>query len=160
MEPERIRVSQVVTASLADAEAARARAVQGEPFASVARELSGGAGKDKGGDIGWHLRALDKERLKVIGAAPTTEEVFFPQLEPVAFALEKDQISQPVKGPDGRYYLVQLTDRKPEKQQTELEVHDAIRDLLTVQKMQQALEELRAKAKVERFPEHLEGIKQ
>ena len=159
MEPERINVSQSVTATLADAEAARARAIQGEPFASVARELSVGAGKDKGGKIGWHLKALDRERLRLIGGSPT-EEVFFPQLEPVAFALEKDQISQPVKGPDGHYYVIQLNERKPSRQETAVEVHDSIRDLLTIQAMQRQLETLQGKAKIDRFPERLENVKQ
>lgn len=158
-EPERIRARQVVTKTLAEAEAARTRAVQGEVFASLARELSVGAGKENGGDIGWHLRALDKERLTLMGGAPT-EEVFFPQLEPVAFALEIGQVSQPVKGPDGQFYVVQLEERKPSRQQPEVEVHDAIKELLTVQNMQEQLDALRAKAQVERFPERLEGVRQ
>ena len=159
VEPERIRVRQLVTKTMAEAEAARARAVQGEPFPSLARELSVGAGKENGGDVGWHLRALDKERLTLMGAAPT-DEAFFPQLEPVAFALEVGQASQPVKGPDGQFYVVQLEERQASRQQPEVDVHDAIKELLTVQSVQQQLEALRAKAKVERFPERLEGVRQ
>ena len=159
LDPERISVRQIVTKTLADAEAARARAVQGEPFASLAKELSVGAGKEQGGEIGWHLRALDKERLTMMGTNPT-EEVFFPQLEPVAFALEKGQVSQPVKGPDAQLYLIQIEDRKAAKQQSELDVHDAIKDLLTAQNMQQKLEQLREKATIERFPERLSEVKQ
>ena len=159
MDPERISVRQIVSRTMADAEAARARAVAGEVFASLARELSVGAGKEQGGDISWHLRALDKQRLTMMGTNPT-EEVFFPQLEPVAFALEKGQVSQPVKGPDAQFYVIQLDDRKAAKQQSELDVHDAIKDLLTVQNMQQKLEQLREKAKIERFAERLQAVKQ
>ena len=159
LEPERINVRQIACKTLADAEGARARAVAGEVFAQLARELSVGAGKEQGGDIGWHLRALDRERLTMMGTKPT-EEVFFPQLEPVAFALEKGQVSQPVKGPDGQFYLIELEDRKAAKQQAELDVHDAIKDLLTMQNMQQKLEQLREKAKIERFPERLQAVKQ
>ncbi len=159
MEPERIRARQLVTETLADAEAARAKAVQSEPFDQLARTLSVGAGKEQGGDIGWHLRAVDHERLRLIGKA-TTESVFFPQLESVAFALEVGQVSQPVKGPDGRYYLVQLQERVAARQQTEIEVHDAIKELLTMQNLAQQVEQLRAKAQIQRFPEHLEGVKQ
>ena len=158
-EPERLRVRQVVTATLAEAEAVRSQAVQGVPFAQVAREKSVGAGKDQGGDIGWHLRAVDKERLQLIGASPT-EQAFFPQLEPVAFALEVNQVSQPVKGPDGRYYIIQVDERKPARQQTELEVHDAIKEFLTVQNLQRQLEQLRQKAQVTRFTERLKNVKQ
>jgi len=160
LDPERIRVRQIVTETREQAEAIRSRVVQGEGFAQLAREVSVGAGKEQGGDIGWHLRAIDKERLRLIGAAPT-EEIFFPQLEPVAFALEEQgQASQPVKGPDGRFYVVQLEERKPARQQTELEVHDTIKELLTLQGMQQQLDGLRAKAKVEQFPERLSEVQQ
>lgn len=160
LDPERIRVRQIVTETREQAEAIRSRVVQGEGFAQLAREVSVGAGKEQGGDIGWHLRAIDKERLRLIGATPT-EELFFPQLEPVAFALEEQgQVSQPVKGPDGRSFVVQLEERKPARQQTELEVHDTIKELLTLQRMQQHLEELRGKAKVEEFPERLSEVQQ
>jgi parvulin-like peptidyl-prolyl isomerase len=159
VDPERIHLRQIVTETLADAEAARAQAIQGAVFAQLARERSVGAGKEEGGDVGWHLRAIDHERLRLIGASPT-EQVVFPQLEQVAFALESGQVSQPVKGPDGRYYVVQLEERKPAKQQTELEVHDAIKELLTIQNVQKQLEQLRAKAKVESFPERLTNVQQ
>ena len=158
-DPERIRVRQVVTGTLAEAEAARSQAIQGAVFAQVARERSIGAGKEQGGDVGWHLRAVDKERLRLLGKAPT-EQVFFPQLEPVAFALEVSQVSQPVKGPDGHYYVIQLEERKSAKQQTELEVHDAIKELLTMQNLQRQLEQLRKNTPVNRFPEHLKDVKQ
>ena len=78
----------------------------------------------------------------------------------MAFALEAGQVSQPVKGPEGRYYVVQLDERKPSRQQTELEVHDAIKELLTIQNVQRRLEDLRTKAKIERFPERLKDVSQ
>ncbi|MBI4322858.1 MAG: peptidyl-prolyl cis-trans isomerase [Candidatus Omnitrophica bacterium] len=158
-EPERIRASQVVMDTLAEAEAVRSQAVQGAVFSQLARERSVGAGKEQGGDIGWHLRAVDKERLRLMGQ-PSPEQVFFPQLEPVAFALEVNQVSQPVKGPDGRYYVIQLQERKSARQQTELEVRDAIKELLTLQQVQRQLEQLRQKAQVERFGERLNAVKQ
>mgnify|MGYP001583117152 CR=1 FL=1 len=158
-DPERLRARQVVAETLTEAEAVRTKAVEGADFAQLSRDFSVGAGNDQGGDIGWHLRTFDRDRLRFMGAE-VTEEVIFPQLEPVAFALETGQISQPVKGPDGRYYVVKLEERKPSRQQTELEVHDAIKDLLTIQAMQRQLEELRKKAQIERFPERLQDVKQ
>lgn len=162
MTPERVRVRQIVAETLEGAESIRARAVQGETFAQLAKEVSIGPGKETGGDIGWYVRALDEERLRIIGQGGD-EGVFFPQLEPVAFALEQNQISQPVKGPDARYYIIQLQERKPAQAQSELEVHDTIQELLTAQAMQQKLEELRKKAGaagVERFFERLQDVEQ
>ncbi len=159
LDPERIEVRQIVTASLADAEGVRARAVQGAVFQQLAAEVSLGEGKERGGDAGWYLREIDKNRLSAMGMSPT-ENVFFPQLEPVAFALEKDQISQPVKGPDGRYYVLQLVERKPARQRTEVEVHDQIKASLAVQKVQEQIELLKKKADIKTFPDRLSTVEQ
>ena len=157
--PERIHVRQIVANTLAEAEAVRARAVQGAVFAQLAIESSVGPGKDKGGDVGWYVGAADKERLTRIGLA-SSDEAFFPQLESVAFALEKEQISQPVKGPDGRYYLVQLEEREPAKERSELEVRDGLKELLRLQRMGEQLDQLRKKGRIERFPERLGAVDQ
>jgi parvulin-like peptidyl-prolyl isomerase len=159
VDPERIRVRQIVAASLSEAESVRSQVITGADFAALARSVSVGAGKEEGGDIGWHMRAFDLERLRQLGMAPA-EQVFFPQLEPLAFALDVKQVSQPVKGPDGRFYLVQLEERTAAKQQTELEMHDGIKELLTLNKMQETLKGLRDKAKIESFPERLEDVEQ
>lgn len=159
LDPERVQVRQIVTATLAEAEALRARAVQGAVFQQLAAEASLGEGKEKGGDVGWFLRQPDKDRLTAMGMNPT-ENAFFPQLEPVAFALEKDQISQPVKGPEAHYYIVQLVERKPGRQRTELEVHDGIKETLILQKMQKQVEDLRKKATIKEFPERLSTVEQ
>ena len=158
-DPERLHIRWIVATTLKEAEDLRGRAVQGEPFAELARQNSVGAGKDKGGDVGWFLRGVDKERLRLMGEAPK-EEVFFPQLEPVAFSLEIGQVSMPVKGPDGRYYVALLEERKPNRQKTEVEVHDTIRDLLTLQNIQKQIETLREKNQVKRFPERLGNVQQ
>jgi len=158
-DPERIRVRLIVTETLSEAEAIRSKAVAGEEFGQLARTFSVGAGREQNGDVGWYLRTLDRDRLQFMGQRPE-ENVLFAQLEPIAFSLEGGQISQPVKGPDNRYYVVKLEERKPARQQTELEVHDAIKELLTMQTMQQQLDELRKKAQIERFPERLQGVKQ
>jgi peptidyl-prolyl cis-trans isomerase C len=159
VEPERIHVRQIATNTIAEAETVRSRAVAGENFASLARAESVGAGKDNGGDVGWFLRAFDKERLRLMGANPQ-EETFFPQLEPVAFALDVGQVSQPVKGPDGKSYIIKLEDRRAARQQPEVEVRDAIRELLTVQNIQRQMDLLRDAATIERFADRLESVKQ
>lgn len=158
-DPERLRIRLIVTETLSEAEAIRSKAVAGEDFGSLARSFSVGAEREQGGDVGWYLRTLDRDRLQFMGQRPE-ENVLFPQLEPIAFSLESGQVSQPVKGPDNRYYVVKLEERKAARQQTELEVHDAIKELLTLQTMQRQLDELRKKAQVERFPERLQDVKQ
>ena len=159
VDPERVKIRQIVTETLSEAEAVRAKAVQGEGFEQLAKGLSIGAGREKGGEVGWYVRAVDQQRLQITG---NTEEVgvLFPQLEPLVFALEIGQVSQPVKGPDNHYYVVQVSERRSAKQKTELEVHDMISELLRLQKVQQRLEELRSKSKIERFPERLSGVTQ
>jgi len=142
VDPERIRVRVVVTKDADLAEAVRSQAVAGIPFDQLARERSIAASKDAGGDIGWVVRALDLERLRLLGELAQDDKAFFQQLEPLAFALEVGQVSQPVKGPDG-YYLVKLEERQAARQRTELEVRDAIRVALTVEKMREALAQLR-----------------
>lgn len=159
VEPERIRVRQIVTETLNEAEGVRAKAVQGSDVAQLARDFSVGAGRDQGGDVGWYVREVHMRLLTATGRAKE-ERTFFGQLEPVAFALEAGQVSMPVKGPDGKYYVVKLEERVPQKQRTELEVRDDIKELLTLQNMQQELEQVRQKAKTERFPERLGNVKQ
>ena len=159
VDPERIHIRQIAVNTLSEAEAVRSRVVQGTPFAQVAIESSVGPGKEQGGDVGWFLHQADKDRLIQMGQTPT-EGVLFAQLDSVAFTLEPSQISQPVKGPDGRYYLVQLEERKPSRQQAELEVHDAIRDALTLQHVQEQLQQLRSKAKIEEFQDRVGLVEQ
>ena len=109
--------------------------------------------------MGWYVRAVHMQLLTSIGQLKD-EKVFFEQLEPVAFALEVGQISMPVKGPDGRYYIVKLEERVPSRQRAELEVHDAIKEWLTAQNLQKTIAQLREAAKIERFPERLSSVQQ
>ena len=159
--PERIRVRQIVTTTLDEAEAVRSHAVQGSDFAQLARERSIGPGKDEGGDIGWHVKAADHQLLTLTGQSPS-EKTFFAQLEAVAFSLEVNQISQPVKGPDGHYYLIRLEDRTPQQIKSLSEVWDQLKAGLLMQKRQQALQDhlgrLSQKAKVEINEQRLESL--
>lgn len=139
-EPERIHVRQIVTQTLQQAEAVRATAIGGADFTQLARDHSVGAGKDQGGDVGWYLREFDRQLLVTLTGKNPTDHTFFPQLEPVAFALEIGQISQPVKGPDG-YYLVKLEERVAATQKPVSEVWDQIREGLLIQKRQQSVQD-------------------
>lgn len=160
--PELIRVRQIVTATLPDAESVRAQAAQaGANFADLAAAHSIGAGKDTGGDAGWHVQEYQLQQLLLVAPDLASDvKVFFQQLAPVAFALqEPGQITQPVKGPDG-FYLVQLTERKPGEQKSELETRDAIRAHLTEVALRKKLEELRKKASIQEFTDRLRGVQQ
>lgn len=161
-EPERIRVRQIVTRTLQEAEAIRATTFQGGDFAQLAREQSIGAGREQGGDVGWYLRQLDLQLLQSMGGQEAEAKTFFEQLEPVAFALQEvGQISQPVKGPEG-YYLVKLEERQATKPKPLSEVWNQIHDGLLIQKRQQSLQDqldrLWKKAQVELNEQRLESL--
>lgn len=158
IEPERIHLRQIVTATLAEAEAARARAVQGELFQRIAGEVSIGPGKELGGDIGEFVRANQQNLVDESLAGKVN--VLYGQLESVAFTLENDQISQPVKDPNGRFVVVQLVGRTSPKQKTLTDVEDGITRLLTIQKIESKVEELRKKASVTTFLERLGAVAQ
>ena len=159
--PERIHVRQIVAGTPDEAEAIRSHAVQGGNFAQLAQERSVGAGKDQGGDVGWYIKALDEQLLKLTGQNPT-EKTCFPQLEAVSFSLEVGQISQPVKGPDNNYYLVKLEERKPQQIKTLSEVWDQLHNGLLFQKRQQNIQDrisqLSQKGKVEMNEQRLESL--
>lgn len=138
-EPERIHLAQIVSSTLEDAEALRTHAVQGEDFAQLAATRSKGPGKETGGDVGWFLKALDHQILTQTGQNPS-EKILLSQFESVAFTLEQNQVSQPVKGPDG-YYIFKLLDRKAQSMPALSELHDRLREGLLVQKRQKQIQE-------------------
>lgn len=159
IDPERLHIRQIVTDSLGEAEAVRAKAIQGTPFAELAKGFSMGAAREQGGDVGWYVRDVHKRLLTATGKAKD-EHTFFEQLEPVAFSLEVGQVSMPVKGPDGKFYIVTVEERRPTSQQAELQVRDTIQEGLALQKLQEQLKQMRDKATIQRFPERLKDVTQ
>lgn len=159
--PERLRVRQLVVPDLKQAEALRATIVGGADFASLASQHSIGAGKDQGGDVGWYVRELDRQLASFSGTDLGGAGTFFPQLEPLAFALEADQVSQPVKGPEG-YYIVRLEERTPEVTKPLAQISDQLKQALLFQKQQQKVQDYfdrmwdKNKAKVERNERRLQ----
>lgn len=117
------------------AEKARQRAVAGEDFAALAKELSEGPSASKGGDLGW----FSKDQM----------------VEPfatAAFALKPGEISA-VVGTRFGYHVIKLEDRKGPSVKSLEEATPAIRNLLTQQRTQQKiealLEQLRSTAEIE-----------
>ncbi len=77
-----------VAAAAAKAEKARERAIAGEDFAELAREMSEGPSAPKGGDLGFFTR-----------------EQMVPAFADTAFALEPGQISEVVRSPFGFHVI-------------------------------------------------------
>lgn len=138
--PARLHIRQIATKTLQEAEQVRTQAVQGGDFGQLVQQHSIGAGKDKGGDVGWYIKALDRQIQTLAGQQPTEGELF-PQLEAVAFSMESGQISQPVKGPDSLYYVVKVEERKDEQVRPLTEMSEQLRTGLLVQKRQKSLQE-------------------
>lgn len=139
--PERIHVRQIVVKALPEAESLRATATGGADFANLVSQHSIGAGKAQGGDVGWYVKEQDRQLAQWTGGDTSQSATFFPQLESVTFSLEVGQVSQPVKGPDGNYYLIRLEERVPERQKQLTEVWDQIREALLNLKRQQAIQD-------------------
>lgn len=158
-EPEQIRLRQLVFSSEDQAKAALVKLLEGVDVATVAQnsvrpEAATGTLVDQ-----WVLRTNEKAVF-----APNNDKVRDlrdPVLEQAAFAIDKvGGMSSYVKGADGNYHIFQLAERKPGRQRPLLDVTDNIRNFLQLRKIEQATEELKTKAKLERSPENLKTVEQ
>lgn len=92
---EQVNARHIVVRTLDEAEAVLDRLNSGEGFATLAAELSiDVTTKDTGGNLGWFAR----------------NELFYPNLEEVAFSLEVGQIAGPVATSIG-YHIIQTMDK-------------------------------------------------
>jgi peptidyl-prolyl cis-trans isomerase C len=136
-QPEEVRAShilikvdqdakpEVVVEKQKAAEAVAARVKKGEDFAKVAKEVSEDPGsKEKGGDLDFFRRdAMVKE------------------FSDAAFAMKKDEISDPVRSEFG-YHIIKVTDRKPAETVTLEKVKPQLLAYLQRQKKQVEIEKL------------------
>ena len=77
-----------------EAKAAKERVLKGETFEDVAREVSTGPSAKEGGDLGW----FSKEQM-------------VPEFGNMAFSMEKEALSDPVKTQFG-YHIIKVYDKK------------------------------------------------
>lgn len=115
---------------------------KGEDFATLAKALSEGPSKVKGGDLGYFSRGR-----------------MVKSFEDAAFALKTNEVSDIVETKFG-YHLIKVTKKKPETIATFEDVKDKLGQYLKQQKVQKEVriyvDRLKEKAKVERFlPEGL-----
>jgi peptidyl-prolyl cis-trans isomerase C len=117
-----------------NADEARQRALAGEDFAELARELSEGPSAPEGGDLGFF-----------------TYQQMVPPFAEAAFALEVGEISEVVRTNFG-FHVIKVEEKKPEVTLTLEETSDQIRLLLTQQKtgaqVRETIKELGEKAEI------------
>ena len=98
VQPEQIRVRQIVTDSLDKAQSVRKKILVGEKFEDLAEKYSLSPDRKKGGDLGFFSR----------GNMPKEFDV-------ACFNLKSGEVSEVVSSTYG-YHIFQLTDRKPPAQ--------------------------------------------
>ncbi len=108
---EEIRASHILVQDEETANQILEELALGQSFAELAKEYSADTGTvDEGGDLGWFSRG----QMVV-------------EFEQAVFALEKGEISRPVKTDYG-YHIIQLVDRQAASTPTLEEVKDQVRD--------------------------------
>lgn len=113
--------AQTVADARKKAELARQRALAGEDFAELARELSEGPTAPNGGDLGFFTQGQSA-----------------PAFSAAAFALEPGDISQVVRTPYG-VHVIKVEEKRPAGRLTFDEVSDHIRNLLVQRKTGQTV---------------------
>ncbi|MBI4342590.1 MAG: peptidyl-prolyl cis-trans isomerase [Candidatus Omnitrophica bacterium] len=159
--PERRKLRQLTAASEEQAKQALSQLLGGtSDFASLAQQSSLAPSAPQGGLLAqWVVREAEKVLLGPAEAESTVS--LDPALEAAAFAIDQvNGLSSYVKGADTRYHLFQLVERQAEHQRPLTELWDQIKNFLLFQKLQGSLEQLKSKAKIERFPERLDAITQ
>jgi peptidyl-prolyl cis-trans isomerase C len=111
-----------------------ARLKKGDDFVKVAEEVTEDpSGKANGGDLGWF-----------------TKEQMVPEFSDIAFKLDKDQISDPVKTQFG-WHVIKVDDKRTKPMPTFDEVKPQIEQFVTRKAQADLVATLRASAKIERL---------
>lgn len=125
------QVSDMAFASESDARVALSRIDKGEPFSSVAKEMSLSKSKDNGGSLGWiYLNQLPPLVAKVVAS------------------MSKNTVSkEPINSGNG-WYLIKLNEKKMVKPPTFEEAKNAVRSTLVQIKINNYISKLRGEATV------------
>ena len=116
------------------AKAVIVRLNKGEDFAKIANELTEDpSGKANGGDLGYFAK-----------------EQMVPEFSNTAFALEKGQVSAPVKTQFG-WHVIKVEDKRVKPQPKFEEVKPQIEQYVTRKAQAEMVTKLRAEAKIEKF---------
>jgi peptidyl-prolyl cis-trans isomerase C len=144
LEPEQVRVRQIVSKSEEKAEALRKRILRGESFEDLAREYSLGPEASRGGDLGYFSKGLMP-----------------PAIEEACFKLRSPHVSKVVASPYG-FHLFMLVDRKPARELSLQQATAKITRRLVMEKTKEAeaffLRTLREGASIERDLELVDRI--
>lgn len=143
LKPE-IKARHILVEDEAKAKEMKAKLDQGEDFATLAKENSTDPGSaEQGGDLGW------------FGAG-----VMVPEFEEAAYALDVNQISEPVKTDNG-WHVIQVTEKKEkeslDKMKAEIEQKVKMSKVDNTTMSEALQRELKA-AKVKVKDKDLEGI--
>ncbi len=114
-----------------EAKAARDRVLKGEEFEDVAKEVSTGPSGKKGGDLGWFSKGQ-----------------MVPEFEKVAFSLEKNGVSEPVKTQFG-YHIIKVYDKTAETVKSFEEARAELEQKLNRTRQKQHMDEMILKLKQE-----------
>ncbi len=141
VEPERVRVRQMLLPTRAQALAAEKRLHAGEDFIAVSRTMSLAPNASDGGNLGIIAR----------GTLP-------PELEKVVFALSPKEISKPVRSPSG-YHIFQVLEKipagPPDRRATEAQVRQDLTIQLRERHMRACVDRMASQLGVHVFQSHL-----
>jgi foldase protein PrsA len=134
-EPEQVRASEIVVATLEEAQAIVTQLKGGADFAALAKEKSiSEYSKENGGDLGYFASADQPA-----------------DLSKAAFALPVGQISDPIKI-DEQYYVIKVIDHKATKVNALADIRDQVRKDMIASQVEQKIPEwltnIKAKAKI------------
>ncbi|MBM3254466.1 MAG: hypothetical protein FJZ16_09455 [Candidatus Omnitrophica bacterium] len=116
VEPERLRASHILVATMDEASQILKELKNGKDFAGLAREKSLDASKTNGGDVGYFTRGQ-----------------MIPDFEDACFRLKPGELSDVVKTSLG-FHIIKLTDRLPLQRRGFEEVKEEIRNILLTKK--------------------------
>lgn len=132
LKPEtEVRARHILVKEEQDAFDAIERVNRGDEFAEVAKELSQGPSKAQGGDLGYFTKG---QMVK--------------EFEEAVFALDKGEMSEPVKTQFG-WHVIKVEDKREKTPPSFDDVKERIVAALVQRKAQEVMQDLRSKAEVE-----------